>query len=70
MTGPAAPAPSLSRSFVCPDCKQALALDYVLSRDREPAPAMFECPACEAGHIVELPGTLKRVRKTLSDEAC
>jgi transcription elongation factor Elf1 len=63
VTGPSAPVPSLSRTFVCPDCKQTLALDYGVSRDPEPAPAMFECPACKSGHMVDLPGTLKRVRK-------
>ena len=57
------PEPKLSRAFVCPDCGQSLALDYDPSRDRQPMPAMFECPACEAGHIVDLPGTLKQARK-------
>ena len=56
-------APALSRAFPCPACGQALALDYEPSRDRLMMPALFECPACEHGHIVELPGPLKRVRR-------
>ena len=63
MIGSSAPVPSLSRTFVCTDCKQTLALDYAVARDPGPAPAMFECPGCKAGHMVDLPGTLKRVRK-------
>ena len=57
------PAPKLSRAFVCPDCGLAVALDYDLSRDRQLSPALFECPACEAGHIVDLPGKLKLIRR-------
>lgn len=56
-------APALSRAVVCPACRQALTLDYELSRDRSSTPTLFECPACEAAQTVELPGTLKRVRR-------
>ena len=55
--------PNLSRAFVCSTCGQAIALDYDLASDRQPVPATFDCPSCEAGHVIDLPGTLKRVRK-------
>ena len=56
-------APALSRAIICPACRQALTLDYELSRDRLSTPTLFECPACETAHTVELPGPLRRVRR-------
>ena len=58
---PPPPTPKLARRFTCPQCHVEMALEYEPDLGGQSVPTMFECPTCDHGMSVELPGQLRRV---------